>query len=227
MDPNAPGPEPGVPSPWGAPPPDPFGAPPPPYGTPPATDPYGAPPPPAYGTPPPPPPPYGAPPPYGSPTPYGAPPPGWGAAAPTKSAGSGIVRKLLIVVLGVVAVIIVLGILGMVVLGQDAGKVQFSATAYDQSNATCHMDNPITTASTNGSFYMIAALRDTLEGGQQFTLTVTKDGQSYGQPLTSSLPSKFNCYIEQNPMSLTDPGVYKFTFTLDGKIESEGTLIVK
>jgi hypothetical protein len=115
----------------------------------------------------------------------------------------------------------------VLVLGQDAGKVQFSAAAYDQTNATCHMDNPITTANANDKVYMIAAFRDTLEGGQQFTLTVTKDGQPYGQPVTSSLPTKFNCYIEQQAMAPTDPGAYKFTFTLDGKVEAEGTLTIK
>jgi hypothetical protein len=130
----------------------------------------------------------------------------------------------------VVAIIVVvaIGAVGLAVLTSDDGKVQFSKTAYDQSKTTCHMDNSITTANVGDTIYMIAAFKDTLDAGQSFTLTVTKDGQSYGNPLPpTSLPNKFNCYIEQGGLNPSDPGVYKFTFTNDGKVEAEGTLTIK
>jgi len=115
----------------------------------------------------------------------------------------------------------------LAVLTSDDGKVQFSKTAYDQSKTTCHMDNAITAANAGDTIFMIAAFKDTLDAGQSFTLTVTKDGQNYGDSTPTSLPSKFNCYIEQGGLHPTDPGVYKFTFTKDGKTEAEGTLTIK
>jgi arginine deiminase len=129
----------------------------------------------------------------------------------------------------VVAIIVVvaIGALGVAVLNSDAGKVQFAKTAYDQSKTTCHMDNVITTANVGDTIYMIAAFKDTLDAGQNFTLTVTKDGQKYGDSTPTSLPTQFNCYIEQTGINLPDSGVYKFAFTKDGKTEAEGTLTVK
>jgi len=130
----------------------------------------------------------------------------------------------------VVAIIVVvaIGAVGLAVLNSDAGKVQFSKTAYEQSKTTCHMDNAITTANAGDTIYMIAAFKDTLDAGQSFTLTVTKDGQNYGDPSApTSLPNQFNCYIEHGSIKPSDPGVYKFTFTKDGKTESEGTLTIK
>jgi hypothetical protein len=126
-----------------------------------------------------------------------------------------------------IVVVVAIGAFALAALKGDDGKVQFSMTAYDQSSTTCHMDNAITSAGPNDTVYMIAAFQDTLEAGQNFTLTVTKDGQSYGDPITTSLPSKFNCYIEQGGLKPTDVGVYKFTFTKDGKTEAEGTLTIK
>jgi hypothetical protein len=129
----------------------------------------------------------------------------------------------------VIAIIIVvaIGAVGLAVLKGDDGKVQFSMTAYDQSNTTCHMDNSITTSNAGDTVYMIAAFRDTLDANQSFTLTVTKDGQAYGDAVPTSLPNQFNCYIEQGGLKPSVPGVYKFTFTKDGKVEAEGTLTVK
>jgi hypothetical protein len=126
-----------------------------------------------------------------------------------------------------IVVVIVIAFVGLAALNSDDGKVQFSKTAYDQSKTTCHMDNAITTANAGDSIYMIAAFKDTLDAGQSFTLTVTKDGQNYSDPIPTSLPSQFNCYIEQGALKPTDPGVYKFTFTKDSKVEAEGTLTVK
>lgn len=123
--------------------------------------------------------------------------------------------------------VVVLGVAAMLVLNADDGKVQFSKTAYDETKKTCHMDNAITTSGPNDSVYMIAAFHDTLDAGQSFTVTITKDGQAYGDPVTTSLPSKFNCYIEQGAMKPSETGVFKFTFTKDGKLEAEGTLTVK
>jgi hypothetical protein len=130
------------------------------------------------------------------------------------------------IIVGIV-VVVVIGFAAMLVLNADDGKVQFSKTAYDQTKKTCHMDNAITTSSPNDSVYMIAAFHDTLVAGQSFTITVAKDGQAYGDPITASLPSMFNCYVEKDPITPTDTGVYKFTFTKDGKVEAEGTLTVK
>ena len=89
------------------------------------------------------------------------------------------------------------------------------------------MDNAITTANAGDTIYMIAAFKDTLDAGQSFTLTVTKDGQKFGDSSPTSLPTQFNCYIEQTGINLSDPGSYKFTFSKDGKTEAEGTLTVK
>ena len=230
MDPNDPGRAPDAPSPYGAPPPSPYGAPPaapdgapPPYGAPPqppyvTPPPYGAPPQPAYVTPPP----YGVPP----APPYGAPPPAWGAPAPTAPARSRLSRRLIVTVIAIV-VVVAIGAVGLAVLNSDDGKVQFSKTAYDQSKTACHMDNAITAANAGDTIFMIAAFKDTLEAGQSFTLTVTKDGQNSGDSGPTSLPSKFNCYIEKTGLKLTGPGVYKFTFTKDGNVEAEGTLTIK
>ena len=173
--------------------------------------------------------PYGAPPasPYGAPpaSPYGAPPPAWGAPAPIAPARSRFPRRLIVAVV-VIIVVVAIGA-GLAVLNSDDGKVQFSKTAYEQSKTTCHMDNAITTANVGDTIYMIAAFKDTLDAGQSFTMTVTKDGQNYGAPIPATLPNKFNCYMEQGSIKPSDPGVYKFTFTKDGKTESEGTLTVK
>ncbi|HEX7611128.1 MAG TPA: hypothetical protein VF371_00040 [Candidatus Limnocylindrales bacterium] len=125
-----------------------------------------------------------------------------------------------------IIVVVAIGAVGLAVLNSDAGKVQFSKTAFNQSKTTCHMDNAITTANAGDTIYMIAAFKDTLEAAQSFTLTVTKDGQNYDSASTS-LPSKFNCYIEQGGLKPSDPGVYKFTFTKDSKVEAEGTLTIK
>jgi hypothetical protein len=218
MDPNDPGQAPDAPPPYGAPPASPYGAPP--------DSPYGAPPASPYGEPPPPP--YGAPPPaWGVPdSPYGAPPPAWGVPAPATAARKGLPRRLIAAVIAII-VVVVIGAVALAVLRSDDGKVQFSKTAYDQSKTTCHMDNAITTANAGDTIYMIAAFKDTLDAGQSFTLTVTKDGQKSGDSTPTSLPTRFNCYIEQAGINPSDPGVYKFTFSKDGKTEAEGTLTVK
>lgn len=218
MDPNDPGQAPGAPPPYGAPPASPYGAPPPPpYGAPTAS-PYGEPPPPPFGTPPPT---------WGVPdSPYGAPPPTWGVPASAAPARKSPRRRLIAAVIAIV-VVVVIGAVVLAVLGGDYGKVQFSKTAYDQSKTTCHIDNAITTANAGDTIYMIAAFKDTLAAGQRFTLTVTKDGQKFGDSSPASLPTEFNCYIEQTGINLPDPGVYKFTFTKDGTTEAEGTLTVK
>jgi len=202
MDPNDPGQAPDAPPPYGAPPASPYGEPPPP--------PYGAPPP-AWGVP---------------DSPYGAPPPAWGVPAPAAPARKGPPRRLIAAVVAII-VVVVIGALALAVLRSDDGKVQFSKTTYDQSKTTCHMDNAITTANAGDTIYMIAAFKDTLDAGQSFTLTVTKDGQKFGDSSPTSLPTQFNCYIEQTGINLSDPGSYKFTFSKDGKTEAEGTLTVK
>jgi hypothetical protein len=147
--------------------------------------------------------------------------------APATAARKGLPRRLIAAVIAII-VVVVIGALALAVLRSDDGKVQFSKTEYDQSKTTCHMDNAITTANAGDTIYMIAAFKDTLDAGQSFTLTVTKDGQNYGDPnAPTSLPNQFNCYIEQGGLKPSDPGLYKFTFTKDGKTEAEGTLTIK
>ncbi len=219
MDPNDPGQAPDAPPPYGTPPASPYGAPP--------DSPYGAPPPPAYGAPPTSP--YGAPPdsPYGAPPPpqYGAPPSAWGVPAPATPARKGPPRRL-ITALTAIILVVVIGAGVLVVLGGGSGKVLFSRSTYNDGTKTCRFDNAITTASTSDSVYMIADLKDTLKASDRYTLTVVMDGQTI---LTNTLAAskEFNCYVEQGGLGKLPAGVYKFTFTKDGKTEAEGTLTVK
>ncbi|MGD0122019.1 MAG: hypothetical protein ABSC46_05620 [Candidatus Limnocylindrales bacterium] len=216
MDPNNPGQNPGQATPpaWGPPPaPDQpgYGAPPPP---PPA--PYGAPPAP-YGAPPAP---YGAP-----PAPYGAPPaPAWGAPAPTSNKG-GIGKRLIGIVI-VVVVVIGIGAVASVLLPGNSGQVMFSKGSYAVGTNTCKFDSPVTEVTASDPIYMIARLRDDMQPTDQITLTVTKDGQAF---FTNTIPAgkKFNCYIEDGAIGPLSAGVYKFTLSVGGKTEAEGTLTIK
>jgi hypothetical protein len=128
----------------------------------------------------------------------------------------------------VVAIIVVvaIGAVATSLLGGGSGKVLFSTSAYNEGSNTCRFDNAITTASTTDSVYVIADLKDTLKAGDSYTITETKDGQAL--PSTTLTASKeFNCYMEQGGIGQLNAGVYKFTFTKDGKVEAEGTLTIK
>jgi len=202
MDPNNPGQTPGE-------------------ATPPAWGPPPAPEQPGYGTPPPPPPaPYGAP-----PAPYGAPPPAWGAPAPTTAAKGGIGKRLIGIVIAVV-VVLGIGAVASVVMPGNSGQVMFSKGSYALGTNTCKFDNPVTELTASDPIYMIARLRDDLQPTDQITLTVTKDGQAY---FNNTIPAgkKFNCYVEEAAVGPLPAGVYRFTLSVGGKTEAEGTLTVK
>ena len=125
-----------------------------------------------------------------------------------------------------IVVVVAIGAVATSLLGGGSGKVLFSTSAYNEGSNTCRFDNAITTASTTDSVYVIADLKDTLKAGDSYTITETKDGQAL--PSTTLTASKeFNCYMEQGGIGQLNAGVYKFTFTKDGKIEAEGTLTIK
>jgi hypothetical protein len=131
-----------------------------------------------------------------------------------------------VAVIGII-VVIAIGVGAMSLLGGGSGKVLFSKTAYNEGSNTCQFDSPITTASTTDSIFVIADFKDTLKTGDTYTITEVKDGTSLGSPTPITASKEFNCYIEQGDIGpLTDPGVYKFTFTKDGKTEAEGTLTI-
>ena len=123
-------------------------------------------------------------------------------------------------------VLLIGGLVAYAYINSPAGHVYFSKTAYDQGSNTCQFSSPIDTAATTDSFYMIAAFNDTLEVGDSYTLTATKDGQPYGSQ-DATADTKFNCYIEKGPLGPLAAGTYKFTFTHGGKTEAEGTMTVK
>jgi hypothetical protein len=149
------------------------------------------------------------------------PPPGW-VQPPTKSGG----RAKYVVIAVFAVVVLIAGVLVVAILNNPAGNVYFSKSAYDQSSNTCKFDSPVTTISTTDSIYLIAAFNDTLQPQDTYTLEIFQDGVSKGTT-NATADTKFNCYIEKTAMRPSSPGVYKFTFKHNDKIEAEGTLTVK
>jgi hypothetical protein len=145
--------------------------------------------------------------------------------APAAAARKGLPRRLIAAVIAII-VIVVIGAVATTLLGGGSGKVLFSRSAYNEGSNTCRFDNAITTASTSDSVYVIADLKDTLKAFDRYTLTVAMDGQTI---LTNTLTAskEFNCYTEKGGVGQLQAGVYKFTFSKDGKTEAEGTLTVK
>jgi hypothetical protein len=103
--------------------------------------------------------------------------------------------------------------------------VYWSKTPYDPSTDTCQFVSPITTAATTDLLYQIAVFSDTLEAGDTYTLTVTKDGQ-VTESATDMANTESHCFVQTPPFSVRAPGTYKFTFTHAGKIEAGGTLTI-
>jgi hypothetical protein len=131
---------------------------------------------------------------------------------------------------GIIGGIVVLVVLGLGVafvanLDSGAGKVTFSKTAYHTGDP-CKFNSPITEATTADHVYLVALFKDTMEPGDSWTLTVTKDGQPF-KSATDSTTTEFGCYVEQDGIPPLAAGVYVVTFTSGGKIEAEGTLTVK
>jgi hypothetical protein len=106
-----------------------------------------------------------------------------------------------------------------------AGNVFFSQTPYDQSSPNCRFGAPIAVAATTDAFYMIAAFYDTLQVGDTYTLTTTKDGVSNGTTKATA-DTKFNCYIEKASLGPLPAGTWQFTFTHGGVIEAQGTITI-
>ena len=189
-----------------------WGAPQPPAQQPPAQQP------PAWGTPPAPQQPG-----WGAPQP---PQPGWGYAAPAPVPPKS--HRLRNIILGVVGVV-VLGFAALVVvavLNNPAGKVMFSKSIYDTSRSSCTFPDPITTASTTDSIYVLAALKDTITATDSLTMEVFKDGVSQGTQEMGQ-GTEVNCLWIKNNMGPLDAGTWRVTFTHNGKIEAEGTITVK
>ena len=178
-----------------------------------------------YGAPPPPPPaPYGAP-----PAPYGAPPPGWGAPAPTTSAKSSIGKRILIAVGVVVIVLVALGVIGVVLSPNHAGKVIFTTDPPTASEAqTCQLGNQVTSITAGTPVYANFFYKSRLSG-ETVTLTIVKDGTVLDtSTLTADQSNGIDCVESSANLSDLPPGVYEFKLTTSkGETVSDGTLTVK
>ena len=134
-------------------------------------------------------------------------------------------RILFAIVGAVAAFVIVASILAVTLLSSSTGRVFFSRTAYDQGSKTCQFGSPISGASTADQFYMIASFSDTMDAKATFSLAITRDGVPFEKG-DATIGSGFNCYVEADALGPLGTGVYKFTFTHDGKVEAEGSITV-
>ena len=180
-------------------------------------------PPPAWGAPPPPPSPYGAP-----PAPYGAPPPGWGAPPPT-SGKSGIGKKILLAVGGIIVALVAIGVVLAILIPSHAGQVIFTTDPPTASGAaTCNLGHQVTSVTAGTPVYANFFYKSRLTN-ETVTLTIIKDGSVLDtSTLTSDQSNGVDCVESNANLGDLEPGVYEFKLTTSkGETVSDGKLTIK
>ena len=162
---------------------------------------------------------------FAAPNPNYGPPPAYGYGVPVVThQGSSLARKIGAIVLVIILVIATLGLIGLVVVKQNDGKVLFSHSAVN----SCSVENPISSAKVGSTVYFTANMRDHFKGTDAINFAISQDGVTMGSEPIPATGADFDCVYEQLPAQFTDtPGTYIFEFTnAAGKQEAIGTLTV-
>jgi hypothetical protein len=139
----------------------------------------------------------------------------------------GLVRRVTVLATAGILLVAIVVAAGIWMLRTPAGHVYFSTDPYDQQGGLCQFGAPITSASSTRPFYMIAFFADALARGDDYSLTITRDGAAYRDSGALSAEAKFQCYVEQDALGPLDPGVYRFTFIHGDRIEAEGSIAIR
>ncbi len=186
-------------------------------------------------------PPYGPPPAGQVPQGWGAPPPGfdpsqqgygqpWGAPppAPHKSILPKVIGVIVVFVVGIFALLVVVGML----LPNHAGQVLFTTDAPTSGGAkTCQVGNQVTSVSVGTPVYAIYFYKDRLSN-ETVSLTVIKDGQQLipPTPLGAEMTNGVDCLEDTSNLGelLNGAGTYEFKLTTaSGDVVSDGKLTLK
>jgi len=136
-------------------------------------------------------------------------------------------HRLALVATSALVVVAIAASAALVRLRSPAGHVYFSASAYDQSSGRCQFTAPITAASSTETVWLIAYFDDTVAAGSTYSLAITRDGAAYRSTGQLQAAQAFQCYVEQGAIGPLDPGVYRFTFSHDGKVEADGSITIR
>jgi hypothetical protein len=139
----------------------------------------------------------------------------------------GRVRRVTVLATAGILLLAIVAVAGLWMLRTPAGHVFFSADPYDRQNGGCQFGTPVASMSSTRPFYMIAFFTDALARGDDYSLTITRDGVTYRDSGKLSADAKFQCYVEQDALGPLDPGVYRFTFTHGDKVEAEGSITIR
>jgi hypothetical protein len=109
------------------------------------------------------------------------------------------------------------------------GKVLFG-TDYPTADSKCAPAKPVTTVSSTTSVYATYVFK-AQPGSEVVTITITKDGQAFGQPV--ALPTAdsqgLDCFADTTDLSTLSgwtAGSYDFKMTSPSDTVAEGTLTI-
>jgi len=165
-------------------------------------------------------------------------PPSWGAPAPTRSAGRGVVGSIFGSIVGrVIAFVAVIAILGggafvyeKVANPDHRGQVIFTTT--DQTaNANCSVTDRVSTIKAGSPIYVMVMWSRTMQSTDKVVEEDIKDGVSLGTQSDSWQPSDYSdadCTTDPNNYSdvFSSPGTYEIKLTVGTEVVADGTLTV-
>jgi hypothetical protein len=149
-------------------------------------------------------------------------PEGWYAPQAPASAGSPIIKILV-----AVAAIILIGggIFAFRALTDGPAKIVFTTTDPPAGSTCDEIGDLVDSVSAGTDVWMVINFKSTMDD-RIIDVTVTKDGEDYDTFYYDDL-SGWDCISEVESFADLEPGTYKFTATIDDKVEAEGTLVVK
>jgi hypothetical protein len=153
-------------------------------------------------------------------TPYSA-PPAW-SAPQAASGGTSPIVKILI---SIAAIILIGGaVLAFRTLTDGPAKIEFTTTD-PAGYEGCKIKDKVDSVAAGTDVWMVIQFKSTMDE-RVIDVTVTKDGEDYDAFYYDDA-SGYGCISEIDPLSDLEPGAYKFTATIEDKVEAEGSLVVE